>query len=32
VNHPLLQTIASPADMRRLSRAELKTLATELRD
>ncbi|MED5618689.1 1-deoxy-D-xylulose-5-phosphate synthase [Ideonella sp. BN130291] len=32
MNHPLLQTIASPSDMRRLSRAELKTLATELRD
>ncbi|MDE2094531.1 MAG: 1-deoxy-D-xylulose-5-phosphate synthase [Burkholderiales bacterium] len=31
-NHPLLETIASPADVRRLSRAELKQLAGELRD
>jgi 1-deoxy-D-xylulose-5-phosphate synthase len=32
VNHPLLRTISSPADLKRLSRAELKTLAVELRD
>jgi 1-deoxy-D-xylulose-5-phosphate synthase len=32
VNHPLLHTINSPADLRRLSRPELKTLAAELRD
>jgi 1-deoxy-D-xylulose-5-phosphate synthase len=32
MNHPLLQTIHSPADVRRLSRHELKQLATELRD
>ncbi len=31
-NHPLLQSIHSPADLRRLSRTELKQLATELRD
>ena len=31
-NFPLLETIASPADVRRLSRAELKQLAGELRD
>jgi 1-deoxy-D-xylulose-5-phosphate synthase len=30
--HPLLETIASPADVRRLSRAQLATLADELRD
>jgi 1-deoxy-D-xylulose-5-phosphate synthase len=30
--YPLLQTIDSPADVRRLSRAELKQLAAELRD
>jgi 1-deoxy-D-xylulose-5-phosphate synthase len=32
MNHPLLQTIESPADLRRLSRVELKQLAGELRD
>lgn len=32
MNHPLLETIQSPQDVRRLSRAQLKTLATELRD
>ena len=32
MNHKLLQTIASPADVRRLSRSELKQLAAELRD
>jgi 1-deoxy-D-xylulose-5-phosphate synthase len=32
VNHPLLNTLSSPAELRRLSRAELKTLAAELRD
>ncbi len=31
-NHPLLQTINSPADLRGLSRPELQTLASELRD
>jgi 1-deoxy-D-xylulose-5-phosphate synthase len=31
MNHPLLQTIGSPADVRRLSRQELKQLANELR-
>ncbi|MDB5819990.1 MAG: 1-deoxy-D-xylulose-5-phosphate synthase [Rhizobacter sp.] len=31
MNYPLLQTIGSPADVRRLSRHELKQLATELR-
>ena len=30
--HPLLETIETPADLRRLSRGELGTLATELRD
>jgi 1-deoxy-D-xylulose-5-phosphate synthase len=30
--HPLLETINAPADLRRLSRAELKLLAHELRD
>ncbi len=30
--YPLLNTINSPADMRRLSRMELKTLSRELRD
>jgi 1-deoxy-D-xylulose-5-phosphate synthase len=30
--HPLLQTIDSPADLRGLSRAQLHTLAAELRD
>jgi 1-deoxy-D-xylulose-5-phosphate synthase len=30
--HPLLETIHGPADLRRLSRAELKLLAHELRD
>jgi 1-deoxy-D-xylulose-5-phosphate synthase len=29
--HPLLETIASPADLRRLPRSQLKTLADELR-
>jgi len=32
MNHPLLSTINSPADLRRLSRNELKQLAYELRD
>jgi 1-deoxy-D-xylulose-5-phosphate synthase len=32
MTHPLLNTIDTPADLRRLSRAELKTLAAELRD
>ena len=32
MNHHLLQSINSPADMRRLSRVELKQLAIELRD
>ena len=32
MTHPLLNTLSSPADLRRLSRAELKTLAGELRD
>lgn len=32
MNHPLLSTIDSPADLRKLSRAELQPLATELRD
>src|SRR6059058_3317101 len=32
MNHSLLQSINSPADMRRLSRVELKQLAFELRD
>ena len=31
-HHPLLSTVNSPADVRRLSRVELKQLATELRD
>jgi 1-deoxy-D-xylulose-5-phosphate synthase len=31
MNFPLLNTIHTPADMKRLSRAELRTLATELR-
>ncbi len=31
MNFPLLNTINAPADMKRLSRAELRTLATELR-
>jgi 1-deoxy-D-xylulose-5-phosphate synthase len=31
-NHPLLKTIQSPADLRKLSRLELKQLAVELRD
>ena len=30
-SYPLLQTVESPADMRRFSRAQLKTLAAELR-
>jgi len=32
MNHTLLHTISSPADLKRLSRAELKQLAAELRD
>ncbi len=32
MNHPLLHTINSPADVRRLSRQELQQLAIELRD
>ena len=32
MKHTLLESIASPADLRKLSRAELKQLATELRD
>ena len=32
MNHPILDAVASPADVRRLSRLELKQLATELRD
>lgn len=32
MNHSLLKSIASPADVRRLSRTELKQLAVELRD
>jgi 1-deoxy-D-xylulose-5-phosphate synthase len=32
MTHPLLQTVQSPADVRRLSRPQLKTLAHELRD
>lgn len=32
MNHSLLKSIASPADVRRLSRTELKQLAIELRD
>lgn len=32
MNHSLLKSIASPADVRRLSRTELKQLAMELRD
>ncbi len=32
MNHSLLQTIQSPADVRRLGRNELKQLAVELRD
>ncbi len=32
MNHPLLQSIHSPADLRGLSRPELKQLADELRD
>jgi 1-deoxy-D-xylulose-5-phosphate synthase len=32
MQHPLLESIASPADVRKLSRPELKQLATELRD
>ncbi|MFZ5521369.1 MAG: 1-deoxy-D-xylulose-5-phosphate synthase [Pseudomonadota bacterium] len=32
MNHPLLNTIQTPADLRRLSRPELKQLAHELRD
>ncbi|MFO1337163.1 MAG: 1-deoxy-D-xylulose-5-phosphate synthase [Burkholderiaceae bacterium] len=32
MTHPLLQTIDSPQDVRKLTRAQLKTLASELRD
>jgi 1-deoxy-D-xylulose-5-phosphate synthase len=32
MNHPLLSRIESPADLKRLSRAELQQLAVELRD
>jgi len=32
MNHPLLQTIDTPADLRRLSRGQLQQLANELRD
>jgi 1-deoxy-D-xylulose-5-phosphate synthase len=32
MKHPLLETIQSPADVRKLSRPELKQLAIELRD
>jgi 1-deoxy-D-xylulose-5-phosphate synthase len=32
MNHPLLKTINSPADLRKLPRAELPQLAVELRD
>ncbi|MEP7058280.1 MAG: 1-deoxy-D-xylulose-5-phosphate synthase N-terminal domain-containing protein, partial [Caldimonas sp.] len=32
MKHTLLETIQSPADVRRLSRTELKQLAAELRD
>jgi 1-deoxy-D-xylulose-5-phosphate synthase len=32
MNHPLLSTIDSPADLKRLGRAELQQLASELRD
>jgi 1-deoxy-D-xylulose-5-phosphate synthase len=32
MKHTLLETIASPADVRRLTRAQLKQLAAELRD
>ncbi|MEO8807949.1 MAG: 1-deoxy-D-xylulose-5-phosphate synthase N-terminal domain-containing protein, partial [Burkholderiaceae bacterium] len=32
MKHLLLEKIQSPADVRRLSRLELKQLATELRD
>src|SRR5450756_1761423 len=32
MKHPILETIESPADLRTLSRAELKQLASELRD
>ena len=32
MKHTLLETIASPADVRRLTRPQLKTLANELRD
>lgn len=32
MNHPLLNTLNAPSDLRRLSRPELKTLAVELRD
>ena len=32
MSHPLLSRIDSPADVKRLSRVELKQLAVELRD
>ena len=32
MKHPLLETITAPADVRRLSRPQLKQLAAELRD
>ncbi|HRH18745.1 MAG TPA: 1-deoxy-D-xylulose-5-phosphate synthase N-terminal domain-containing protein, partial [Aquabacterium sp.] len=32
MSHPLLSRIDSPADVKRLSRTELKQLAVELRD
>ena len=32
MTHPLLQTIDSPADVRRLGRLDLQQLAIELRD
>ena len=32
MKHKLLESIASPADVRKLSRGELKQLAAELRD
>ena len=32
MNHALLNTIHSPADLRRLSRPELQQVARELRD
>jgi len=32
MKHPILESIASPADVRKLSRVQVKQLATELRD